>query len=323
MKKIISGYIIERKKVKSSRWIRLNGQFCEDHTFRARRMVEGTTYHMRVVAVNEVGASDPSDVSDQFTPMAPTGPVESFKSGKCTDDSIELKWIEPEEIGAGGLDEYIIEQCQVPCETEEWKKPIIIGGKITGDKDRIQIKGLSTGKSYKFRICTVNKAGRSEWLTCNPIICAEEVLDAKINIPRVLGKKIKIIVGQTLKLHVPYQGKPKPEITWNKNDVEVDGTEKPEVKELDETRFRITSSSDYTTLYVRQTDRWDSGFYNLRVVVGNQIANARFNVAIIDTPSKPRALKVTDVVGTSAQLKWNAPQDNGNCELLVTGFAKL
>merc|ERR1711879_86535 len=71
-----------------------------------------------------------------------------------------------------------------------------------------------------------------------------------------------------------------------------------------------------TTLYLRQTDRWDSGFYNLKVVVGNQVANARFNVAIIDTPSKPRALKITDVVGTSAQLKWNMPADDGNTDIL-------
>ena len=39
--------------------------------------------------------------------MAPTAGVSLFKVGRRTDESIELKWLEPEEIGAGGLDKYV------------------------------------------------------------------------------------------------------------------------------------------------------------------------------------------------------------------------
>lgn len=43
------GYIIERKKVSSSRWIRLNGALCSFHNFTAKRMVEGQKYEVQSV----------------------------------------------------------------------------------------------------------------------------------------------------------------------------------------------------------------------------------------------------------------------------------
>merc|ERR1719210_2145188 len=114
------GYTIERKKAKSNRWIRLNGALCTFHKFHAKRMVEGTVYQIRVIAVNEVGPSAPSESSKEFMPIAPTSPITGFKIGKCTDESIELKWFEPDEIGAGGLDGYVVEMMKWPSETEKW-----------------------------------------------------------------------------------------------------------------------------------------------------------------------------------------------------------
>lgn len=302
------GYIIERKKVKSSRWIRLNGAFCTNHNFRAKRMVEGTAYQVRVIAVNEVGPSEPSELSRDFIPMAPTAAVSLFKTGKRTDESIELKWLEPEEIGAGGLDRYVIEMKKIPGEVEWGEAPC---GVVTPNMTSIDMSKLQTGASYYFRICTENLAGRSEWREIGPIICAEMVEDAKINIPRhyANGKRIKVVVGDPLKLIIPFQGKPKPVVDWTK-----DGEP---LKKDDEgrLRFHVRNVGDSTTLFCRHTDRWDSGIYNLCVKVGTQEVNAKFDVAVIDIPSKPRALTIADVVGSSAQLKWNAPKDDGNCEI--------
>jgi hypothetical protein len=297
------GYTIERKKAKSNRWIRLNGALCTFHKFHAKRMVEGTVYQIRVIAVNEVGPSDPSDCSKEFMPIAPTSPITHFKVGKCTDESIELKWQEPDEIGAGGLEGYVIEMMKFPSDSEKWGAAPC--GMVNPKSCKVDITQLDTGKSYKFRVCTQNSAGRSKWAYIGPIICAEAVEDAKITIPRNYNKKIKVLVGQPLKLIIPFNGKPKPVVTWTKDE-----------KDIDTERFHIRNAAGSTTIFCRASDRWDGGLYELTVVVGDQIAKAKFDVAVIDIPSKPVKLKIADVVSTDVQLKWEPPKDAGDCELI-------
>jgi hypothetical protein len=70
-------------------------------------LVDGASYNVRVIAVSAVGESECSQFSESFTPLAPSTPVTGFKTGKLTDNSIELKWVIPEEIGAAGIDGYV------------------------------------------------------------------------------------------------------------------------------------------------------------------------------------------------------------------------
>ena len=63
------GYILERKKKKSYRWMRLNFDLLRELSHEARRMIEGVIYEMRVYAVNAVGMSRPSPASQPFMPI--------------------------------------------------------------------------------------------------------------------------------------------------------------------------------------------------------------------------------------------------------------
>lgn len=65
----LSGYILERKKKKSYRWMRLNFDLLRELSHEARRMIEGVAYEMRVYAVNAVGMSRPSPASQPFMPI--------------------------------------------------------------------------------------------------------------------------------------------------------------------------------------------------------------------------------------------------------------
>uniref|UniRef100_A0A670Z0H9 Myosin binding protein C3 n=1 Tax=Pseudonaja textilis TaxID=8673 RepID=A0A670Z0H9_PSETE len=65
----ILGYILERKKKKSYRWMRLNFDLLKDLTYEAKRMIEGVVYEMRIYAVNSVGMSQPSPASQPFMPI--------------------------------------------------------------------------------------------------------------------------------------------------------------------------------------------------------------------------------------------------------------
>ena len=47
-------------------------------------MVEGNRYQIRVTAVNDCGAGEPSANSETFMPLAPTSEVTQLRTGKLT-----------------------------------------------------------------------------------------------------------------------------------------------------------------------------------------------------------------------------------------------
>ena len=72
---------------------------------------------------------------------------------------------------------------------------------------------------------------------------AEAVESAKINLPRQFQnkKKIKIVVGQPLKFIIPFCGKPKPKVTWTRDDKELP------VGDDGRPRFNVRNIADQTT----------------------------------------------------------------------------
>lgn len=60
---------MERKKVGSSRWTKLNFDVYTSNTYEAKKMIEGVLYEMRVYAVNGIGVSQPSANSKPFMPI--------------------------------------------------------------------------------------------------------------------------------------------------------------------------------------------------------------------------------------------------------------
>lgn len=56
----------------------------------------------------------------------------------------------------------------------------------------------------------------------------------------------------------------------------------------------------------------------MQLAVGDQLVTHDFDVAVIDIPSKVRKLVIDEVIGNAVMLKWEAPTDDGNCDL--TGY---
>ena len=340
------GYIIERKKVKAQRWIRLNGELCAYHNYDVRRLVDGNTYQVRVTPVNICGFGEPSEPSEPFTPIAPTSEVTSFRLGRQTDESIELHWRRPAEVGAAGIDGYKIQMQIIPGAMGKAKAEDATEENWNDARDKlldartikINLDALDTGKNYYFRICTVNKAGNSRWVYIGPICCAESIEEPKITIPRALNKLIKVPVGEKLHLNVPFQGKPKPTISWQKFEMvtkvveqpapepPAEGQEAPPAPEpieeiVEEARdwpeyATIRSTPDSTLVHIREVGRWDSGIYRLSITVGDTVVTADITVAVVDVPSKVRKITIDEVIGNSVSLKWVVPKDDGNTEII-------
>ncbi|XP_051579884.1 myosin-binding protein C, cardiac-type [Myxocyprinus asiaticus] len=298
----VIGYVLERKKKKSYRWMRLNFDPYKDTTYEAKKMIEGVPYEMRVYAVNAIGMSRPSPASQPFVPIAPT----SEPIGLCVDDisdtSISLKWRAPEKIGSAELDGYGVEYCKEG--SDEWI-PAFAG--LT-ERTSVNIRDLPTGEKMQFRVKAYNMAGPSPPATLPQAVTIREIMQRpKIWIPRNLRQTIIRKVGDTINLVIPFQGKPRPKVTWTKND-----------EPLDPKQVSVRNSDTDTILFIRRSERKDSGKYDLQVQIENMEDKASVNIQVVDLPGPPQNLKMMDVWGFNVALEWKPPKDNGNCD--ITGY---
>uniref|UniRef100_A0A8C1I3V4 Myosin binding protein Ca n=1 Tax=Cyprinus carpio carpio TaxID=630221 RepID=A0A8C1I3V4_CYPCA len=298
----VKGYLMERKKKGSSRWTKLNFDIYESTTYEAKKMIEGVLYEMRVFAVNGIGMSQPSASSKPFMPIAPTSEPTRLTVEDVTDGTCALKWLPPERIGAGGIDGYIIEYCVEGA--TEW----VQANETPVEKNSYRVRGLPVGEKMLFRVTAVNIAGRSPPAVMAQAVTIREIVERpKIRLPRELRTKYIKRVGEKVNLVIPFQGKPRPVVTWLK-----DGAP------LDTKLVNIRTSDVDTILFIRQAAREHSGQYTLSVQIENMEDKVNLEIQIVDKPGPPIAVTVTDVWGFNAALEWKPPKDNGNCE--ITGY---
>ncbi len=112
-------------------------------------------------------------------PSKPRGPLET---SNVTKDSCTLSWQAPEDDGGTPIQCYEIEKLDV--ETGRWVRCGVADGKDT----TFDVKGLTPGHRYKFRVKAVNKEGDSEELETSHSILAKDPFDepGKPGIPEVV-----------------------------------------------------------------------------------------------------------------------------------------
>nr|XP_005572066.2 myosin-binding protein C, slow-type isoform X10 [Macaca fascicularis] len=298
----ILGYFIERKKKQSSRWMRLNFDLCKETTFEPKKMIEGVAYEVRIFAVNAIGISKPSMPSRPFVPLAVTSPPTLLAVDSVTDTTVTMKWRPPDQIGAAGLDGYVLEYCFEG--SDNW----LPANKDLIDKTKFTITDLPTDSKIFVRVKAINAAGASEpKYYSQPILVKEIIEPPKIRIPRHLKQTYIRRVGEAVNLVIPFQGKPRPELTWKKDGVEID-----------KNQINIRNSETDTIIFIRKAERSHSGKYDLQVKVDKFVETASIDIQIVDRPGPPQSVKIEDVWGENVALTWTPPKDDGNAA--ITGY---
>lgn len=156
-----------------------------------------------------------------------------------------------------------------------------------------------------FRVRAYNMAGPSPPAAlAQPVTIREIMQRPKIWLPRNLRQTLIKKVGETVNIVIPFQGKPRPKVTWSKDGEPLDSS------------FASVRNSDFDTiLFIRRTERKHSGQYDLKVQIENVEDQAKVMLQIVDLPGPPEALKIVDVWGFNVALEWKPPKDNGNCEI--------
>ncbi|XP_065738505.1 myosin-binding protein C, cardiac-type [Phocoena phocoena] len=295
----VLGYILERKKKKSYRWMRLNFDLLRELSHEARSMIEGVVYEMRVYAVNAVGMSRPSPASQPFMPVGPPSEPSHVAVEDVSDTTVSLKWRPPERMGAGGLDGYSVEYCQDG--RSEWVAAL----QGLTEHTSLLVKDLPTGARLLFRVRAHNVAGPGAPGTTTEPVTVQEILQRpRLQLPRHLRQTIQKKVGEPVNLLIPFQGKPRPQVTWTKEGQPLAGEE-----------VSVRNSPTDTILFIRAAHRAHSGTYRVTLRIESMEDKAELVLQVVDKPGPPQDIRVTETWGFNVALEWKPPQDDGNTEL--------
>uniref|UniRef100_A0A4W3JPQ2 Myomesin-1 n=2 Tax=Callorhinchus milii TaxID=7868 RepID=A0A4W3JPQ2_CALMI len=200
--KAILGYFVDRCEVGTTHWIQCNDTPVKFARFPVTGLVEGRSYIFRVRAVNNVGISRPSRVSEPVAALDPSDrarlkeerckdniltciPTEGVVPGKPTEltvteatkNYVVLSWKPPGQRGHEGI-MYYVEKCVAGA--DDWQR---VNAEIPVKSPRFALFDLAEGKSYCFRVRCANSAG------IGPPSEATEatVVGDKLDIPKAPG----------------------------------------------------------------------------------------------------------------------------------------
>uniref|UniRef100_UPI00398F848A myosin-binding protein H-like isoform X2 n=1 Tax=Pristiophorus japonicus TaxID=55135 RepID=UPI00398F848A len=172
-------------------------------------------------------------------------------------------------------------------------------------KTVLVIKNLSEGDKVQVRVKAVHGNGSiGTTVLPEPVLIKHPIDAPKIRLPRNLRGTFIRKAGQALNLSIPFQGSPKPVITWSKD-------EQP----IDTAHVNVRNGPVDTILFIRKVERKDSGKYKLVVQVDTLVDEVVLDIQIVELPGPPQTMKMLDVWGFNVALEWQPPKDNGNSEI--------
>ncbi|XP_073175869.1 myosin-binding protein H isoform X1 [Lepidochelys kempii] len=170
---------------------------------------------------------------------------------------------------------------------------------------RYTIRNLTPGDRLQIRVKAVNAGGMSVPAVLEQPVVIREILEhPKIRVPRHLRQTYIRPVGEAVNLLIPFQGQPRPQVSWSK-----DG------QPLDPKRVTVRNGDRDTIFFIRKAERSDSGQYQLSVKIDRLEDKATIDIRVIEQPGPPENLKLVDVWGFNVALEWSPPKDNGNAAL--------
>lgn len=167
----ILGYIVERKTSSSSRWIRCNKSPVNELTMTITDVMESTKYIFKIIAVNKIGESEPTETEPVTAkdPWDRPDKPEPPSASNIKDTSMKLNWIAPDD-GGSEIINYILEMKAE--DTIGWTK--VSQGKI---RDLLfDVRKLKKGSLYEFRVAAENCAGQGPFSDpCKPVKSEEKL----------------------------------------------------------------------------------------------------------------------------------------------------
>lgn len=297
----ITNYVIEKRDATKRAWASVTAK-CSNTTFKISNLSEKIPYFFRVLAENENGVGEPCETVDPVKAAEVPGPVQDLAMKDSTKTSVILQWSKPEFDGGSIISDYIIEKKLK--EEGEWS----YAG--TSKACEFEVEKLKELSVMEFRVSAKNEKGKSDAVTIGPITVKVFVIAPEADLSDIPGGQVTVRIGHNVHIELPYKGKPRPTMSWLKDNLPL--------KETDLIRFKKTENK--ISLSIKNVKKENGGKYTL--VLDNNVYRKSFPITVITLgpPSKPKGpIKLDEIKADSMILSWAAPEDDGGGE--ITGYS--
>ena len=300
----VTNYIVE-KKASTMKAYQMVSAECANTSYKVTDLEEDLAYFFRVSAENEHGIGDTCETSEPVRATETPGAVKDLVMLDSTKTSVTLQWTRPDHDGGSHISDYIIEKRTK--EDPNWT----LGA--TCKRCSCEVTGLKENVIMDFRVFAKNEKGNSDFSQINSITVMDFIIPPEANLIDYPNGDLAVRIGQNIHIELPFKGKPRPIISWLKDNVPL--------KESDKVRFRTTDNK--TSVTVRGTKKEHAGQYTL--VLDNRTVKNYFdiNVITLGAPSVPVGpIRFDEIKAQSIIISWEEPKENGGGEITCYSVEK-
>ena len=146
-----AGFVLERSTLADFSTATTIALPANTTTYSDTAVVERTTYHYRVKAVNAGGDSAWSNAASATTPGTPPSAPGDLSATASSSSQIDLSWVDTATTETG----FVLERSR---DGTTWE---ILAGALPPDTTSYRDTGLTEGTAYQYRVSTVNEFGSS------------------------------------------------------------------------------------------------------------------------------------------------------------------